>query len=105
MLFASFIITSQGISFEQQRWNRSHYNNLTNNTASNNSVGINLFHYPSYFNNLTGNTIKNNGVGISIRGHNNNFMSNIVSNNSQGFSLYYSANNTLKNNTISYNSV
>ena len=82
----------------------SDYNNLTNNTASNNSVGINLFHYPSYFNNLTGNTIKNNGVGISIRGHDNNFISNIVSNNSEGFILYYSANNTLKNNTISYNS-
>ncbi|CAG1004976.1 hypothetical protein METP3_03668 [Methanosarcinales archaeon] len=84
---------------------QSDYNNLTNNTISNNSIGIYFLYYPSSFNNLTGNTVKNNiNTGIIIRGHYNNFTSNIVSNNSDGFYIYSSANNTLKNNTISYNS-
>ena len=82
----------------------SNHNNLTNNTALNNSIGIYLYYHPSNFNNFTGNTAKNNDIGIFIRGHYNNFTSNIVSNNSDGFNIYYSANNTLKNNTISYNS-
>jgi parallel beta-helix repeat protein len=76
-------------------------NNLNNNSVSNNKYGINL----EGSNNIAEyNNVSNNNIGISLGGSKNIIRNNNISNNSNGLSFDHSANNnTVFNNTISYN--
>jgi len=84
---------------------RSQHCNISNNTASNNFIGIYL--NCSSNNTLTSNTASTNtGMGIGLYSSSNNTLSiNTASTNSQyGIGLYSSSNNTLSINTASTNS-
>ncbi len=73
----------------------SNNNTITNNTASNNGVGIHLSY--SSNNTFTGNTISNNHWdGIRLNSScNNTITGNNVCNNDEGISLFHSRNNNI----------
>ena len=93
--------TSEGI-----RLSYSSYNNITENTISDNDEGINLC-YSNNNNNITNNIISSNfNEGIRLHGGNNNTLTgNTVSNNDEGILIEYynSGNNKLRNNTLQGN--
>ena len=80
------------------------YCNISNNYASNNDVGIELFSSSS--NTITNNTASNNSYGICMRWSSNNTLTdNTASDNFNGIYLSFSSNhNTITNNTASNNS-
>ncbi|MCZ7381912.1 MAG: right-handed parallel beta-helix repeat-containing protein, partial [Candidatus Methanoperedens sp.] len=77
---------------------------IANVTASSNSKGIVLVF--SSNNNVTGNTAYNNtmdGIFLNLSSNNNVIRNNSVSNNSNGIEVSNSVNNTLSNNNVSLN--
>ena len=76
--------------------------NVSDNTASNNTVGIYLSE--SGNNNITSNTASNNTVGICLsESGNNNITSNTASDNFAGIGLDHSDYNSISSNTASAN--
>ena len=87
---------SQGMSIQGSG------NNVIGNTANNN-IDYGILEEGSN-DNVTGNTANNNGDGIYFEGSNNNVTGNTANNNKQyGFWLCYSSNNNVTGNEILYN--
>jgi parallel beta-helix repeat protein len=91
------------------RWNAgmyitANYCNISNNNASNNTVGIRLEHSNNNIisnNEICSNVYLGNFAGIDFYYSNNNLISNnTCSNNWLGINFWYSSNNRLMNNTI-----
>ncbi|MBI5205638.1 MAG: right-handed parallel beta-helix repeat-containing protein [Nitrospirae bacterium] len=80
-------------------------NTLTNNTISNNFIGVFLYSSNSINNTLTNNAISNNlhGIFSNYYSNNNTFTDNNVSNNLYGIYLQLSNSTTLTDNAISDN--
>ena len=94
---AGFPYSPAGISLRY-----ANYCNISDNTASNKTIGI-ILDYSSN-NNLTNNKANSNGNGIYLAYSNNNTLTNnTASNNIKGIYIYLSSNNTLINNTASNN--
>ena len=83
--------------------NTAHNCTISGNTILNNSNGIRLIG-PSNYNNLTDNTVSNNNYGIVlVSGNYNNLTDNTVSNNNDGIALSFSSNNNITCNWVHSN--
>ena len=77
----------------------SNYCNISYNTISNNSYGIEIIY--SNNNKISGNILSNNNCGIDIAFSSNNIISNNnIMNNRGGIDIYFSNSNIINNNTI-----